>query len=397
MTQNTTKLVFWGVRGSTPTLERDTWRYGGNTPCAELTTPSGTRFILDCGTGLRMLGKRLANSHSDFGIEAHVLVTHYHWDHIQGVPFFQPLFEPQNRFHFYGFQSKFLGPDSLRQVLEAQLASPYFPVDIAMMTAARSFREVIGGERWEVDGTRISAAWLNHPQGCLGYRLETAMGSIVYATDNEPGVPEFDKSLRQFAQGADVLIYDAQYSPEQIASTRKGWGHSSWLEGVKIAREARVGNLVLFHHNPDSSDNTVDGFLSAARLEFPATWAASEGMCLTLSERGVDVAQRESRLAPRRRLRFAAIVSGQTEDGTSFEEKAVVRDLSLQGAYLALRNQPKLQSELRLAIEAAGEENRSSLLSLRATVIHCKPGRENGENGVGILFIAEADPAAPSD
>ncbi|HVB57293.1 MAG TPA: MBL fold metallo-hydrolase [Candidatus Acidoferrales bacterium] len=397
MTQNTTKLVFWGVRGSTPTLERDTWRYGGNTPCAELTMPRGTRFILDCGTGLRMLGKRLANSHSEFGIEAHVLVTHYHWDHIQGVPFFQPLFEPQNRFHFYGFQSKFLGPDSLRQVLEAQLASPYFPVDITMMTAARSFREVTGGERWEIDGTRITTAWLNHPQGCLGYRLDTAMGSIVYATDNEPGVPEFDKSIRQFVQGADVLIYDAQYSPEQIASTRKGWGHSSWLEGVKIAREARVGNLILFHHNPDSSDSTVDGFLSAARLEFPATWAAAEGMCVTLSERGVDVAQRESRLAPRRRLRFAATVSGQAEDGTAFEEKAVVRDLSLQGAYLALHNQPKLQSELRLVIEAAGEQNRSSLLSLRATVIHCKPGRENGENGVGILFIAEADPAAPSD
>jgi phosphoribosyl 1,2-cyclic phosphodiesterase len=397
MTQNTAKLVFWGVRGSTPTLERDTWRYGGNTPCLELTAPGGTQFILDCGTGLRMLGKRLASSQNDFGLEAHVLVTHYHWDHIQGVPFFQPFFEPQNRFHFYGFQSKFLGPDSLRQVLAAQLASPYFPVDINMMTAARSFREVSGGEQWEIDGTKVAAAWLNHPQGCLGYRLDTSVGSIVYATDNEPGVPEFDRGIREFARGADVLIYDAQYSPEQIASTRKGWGHSSWLEGIKIAREAKARNLILFHHNPDSSDNTVDGFLSAARLEFPATWAAAEGMCLTLSERGVDVAQRESRSAPRRRLRFSAVVSGQSEDGTAFEEKAVVRDMSLQGAYLSLRHLPRLQSELRLTIEAAGEQNRSSVLSLRATVIHCKPGRERGDNGVGVLFVAEVDPAAPSD
>ena len=324
-------------------------------------------------------------------------MTHYHWDHIQGIPFFQPFFEPQNRFHFYSFQSQFLGPDSLRQVLEAQLARPYFPVDISTMAAPRSFREVTGGERWEVDGTRISTAWLNHPQGCLGYRLDTTAGSIVYAPDNEPGAPEYDKSIRQLAQGADVLIYDAQYSPEQIASTRRGWGHSSWLEGVKIAREAKVRTLVLFHHNPDSSDNTVDGFLSAARLEFPATWAAAEGMRLTLSERGVDVALRETRLAPRRRLRFTAVVSGQSEDGAAFEEKAMVRDLSLQGAYLALSHRPKLQSEMRVVIEASGEQHRSSLLSLRAAVIHCKAGRENGQNGVGIVFIAEVDAVPPSD
>jgi ribonuclease Z len=385
MTQNVAKLVFWGVRGSTPTLERDTWRYGGNTPCLELTTPGGTRF------------NSWARSQSDFGVDAHVLVTHYHWDHIQGIPFFLPFFESQNRFHFYSFQSKFLGPDTFRQVLESQLASPYFPVDTSMMASTRSFREVTGGEKWEVEGTRITAAWLNHPQGCLGYRFDTTAGSIVYATDTEPGVPEFDKSLRQFAQGADVLIYDAQYSPEQIASTRRGWGHSSWLEGVKIAREAKVRNLVLFHHNPDSSDNVVDGFLSAARQEFPATWAAAEGMSVTLNERGVDVALRESRLAPRRRLRFNAVVSGQSEDGAIFEEKATVRDLSLQGAYLILEHRPKLQSELRVVIEAAGEQSRSSLLSLRATVIHCKTGRENSQNGVGVVFIAEVDPAAPSD
>jgi phosphoribosyl 1,2-cyclic phosphodiesterase len=396
MTENVAKLVFWGVRGSTPTLERDTWRYGGNTPCLELTAPGGTHFILDCGTGLRLLGKRLAQANHEFGFEAHVLVTHYHWDHIQGIPFFLPFFESQNRFHFYSFQSKFLGPDTLRQVVESQLASPYFPVDVSMMASTRSFREVSGGEKWEIEGTKIEAAWLNHPQGCLGYRFDTTAGSIVYATDNEPGVPEFDKSLRQFAQGADVLIYDAQYSPEQVSSTRRGWGHSSWLEGVKIVREAKVKNLILFHHNPDSPDTVVDGFLSAARQEFPSTWAASEGMSVTLSDRGVDVALKESRQAPRRRLRFSAVVSGQSEDGSPFEEKAVVRDLSLQGAYLILSHQPRLQSELRVAIEAVGEANRSSAMVLRATVIHCKTGKENSQNGVGVLFVAELE-AAPSD
>src|SRR5579863_563199 len=368
MTHQVAKLVFWGVRGSTPTLERDTWRYGGNTPCLELTAPDGTRFILDCGTGLRMLGNRWSRANGGNSIEAHILVTHYHWDHIQGIPFFNPFFQSQNRFHFYSFQSKYLGPDSLRQVLEAQLASPYFPVDVNMMTAGRDFHEITGGDKWVVNGTQITCAWLNHPQGCLGYRIDTTGGSVVYATDNEPGVAEYDNNLRQLAQGADVLIYDAQYSPEQLASTRKGWGHSCWLEGVKIARESKVKNLILFHHDPDSSSRTVDGFLSAARQEFPSTWAAMEGMSVSLSGRGVEVALPESRLGQRRGLRFAATVIGQTDDGTHFEEKATLRDISMQGAYLCLTNRPRLQSELRVVIEAAGDQNRASALSLRATV-----------------------------
>ncbi|HXZ10779.1 MAG TPA: MBL fold metallo-hydrolase [Candidatus Sulfotelmatobacter sp.] len=391
------KLVFWGVRGSTPTPERNTWRYGGNTPCLELTAPDGTQFILDCGTGLRTLGNRWTEQANGRGIRAHVLVTHYHWDHIQGIPFFHPFFESQNQFHFYSFQSKYLGPDSLRKVLEAQLASPYFPVDVSMMTARRDFREVTGGDKWEIGGTHITAAWLNHPQGCLGYRLDTSGGSVVYATDNEPGPAEFDLNLRQLAHGADVLIYDAQYSPEQLASERKGWGHSSWLEGVKIARDAKVRNLILFHHDPDSSDRVVDGFLSAARQEFPATWAAAEGMGIHLSNRGVTVSMRETRLGQRRRLRFNAVVSGHLDDGTPFQEKAMVRDLSLQGAYLCLKNRPRLQSEMRVVIEAAGDPSRSSMLSLRATVVHFDAGREKTQNGVGVVFIEDPEPGRQVD
>ena len=397
MIHPTAKLVFWGVRGSTPTLERDTWRYGGNTPCLELTAPDNTRFILDCGTGLRMLGNQWIGPRGNDGIEAQVLVTHYHWDHIQGIPFFHPFFNAHNHFHFYSFQSKDLGPDSLRQVLEAQLAKPYFPVDVTMMTAQRDFHEIAGGQKWEIKGTKIATAWLNHPQGCLAYRLDTAAGSVVYATDNEPGAAEFDASLRQLAGGADVLIYDAQYSPEQVATTRKGWGHSSWLEGVKVARDAKARNLVLFHHDPDSSDQKVDGFLSAARQQFPATWAAVEGMAITLSDRGVDVALRGSRIGQRRRLRFSATVSGQSEEGEVFQERATVRDLSLQGAYLCLKNRPRLQSEVRVIIEASGDKDRSSMLSLRGTVVHCDPGREKSQNGVGVVFIEEGDTSFPSD
>jgi phosphoribosyl 1,2-cyclic phosphodiesterase len=405
MTQNVTRVIFWGVRGSTPTVERDSWRYGGNTSCVELTTPGGGRFIFDCGTGLRMLGNYLhaANGRwtkwrEDGGIEAHVLVTHYHWDHIQGIPFFHPFFDVQNHFHFYSFESKYLGRNSLRQVLEAQLAKPYFPVDVTTMAATRSFREVTGGDQWDIEETHIKTAFLNHPQGCLAYRLDTPNGSVVYATDNEPGVPEFDENLRRLAQGTDILIYDAQYSPEQLASTRKGWGHSCWLEGVKIARETKVKNLVLFHHDPDSSSSMVDGFLSAARQEFPSTWAAMEGMSITLDGKGTEIVLPEARLGQRRRMCFAAIVSGLTEDGTPFEEKATVRDISVQGAYLCLTSRPRLQSELRVVIEGSHPAG-AGACSLRATVTHCETQWGKGQNGVGVgvFFIEEVEPEPPRD
>ncbi|HUC42253.1 MAG TPA: MBL fold metallo-hydrolase [Candidatus Micrarchaeaceae archaeon] len=397
MVQKNARLTFWGVRGSIPTLERNTWRYGGNTPCLELTAPNGTKFVLDCGTGLRMLGNRWKAEHGGRALEAHVLVTHYHWDHIQGIPFFHPFFEPQNRFHFHSFQSKFLGPNSLKQVLEAQLASPYFPVNASVMAAAREFHEVSGGDKWEVHGTRVSTAWLNHPQGCLAYRLDTSEGSVVYATDNEPGVPENDTGLRQLATGADVLVYDAQYSPEELATERKGWGHSSWLEGVKVARDAKVRNLVLFHHDPDSSDHIIDGFLSAARQEFPATWAATEGMKITMSQRGVDVLLAETRVGQRRRIRFAATVTGQTDDGKSFQTKATVRDLSLQGAYILLGVRPRLQSDVRVDIEASPDPARSSLMTLHGTIVHFDAGREKEQNGVGVVFKQEPDSGALRD
>jgi len=391
MSQALAKLTFWGVRGSTPTPDRQTFRYGGNTPCVEVSTPNGTRFILDCGTGLRHLGSHWEETLRGAAIDAHVLVTHYHWDHIQGIPFFHPFFQPQNRFHFYSFESKFLGPNSLKQVLEAQLASPYFPVDLSMLSAVREFREITGGEQFDIHGTRVTTRWLNHPQGCLGYRLETPAGSIVYATDNEPGIPEYDETLRQLAAGADVLICDAQCSPEQLATTRKGWGHSSWLECVKLARHTRARNLFLFHHDPDATDKIVDGFLYAARQEFAPTWAAMEGMTVSLSDKGVDVSMRESRVGPRRRLRFAATVTGVNEEGGRFEEKAAVRDLSLQGAYLSLDHRPALQSELRVVIEASAVDNHPSLLSLLGTVVHTEPSSEKNKTGVGVVFVEEDD------
>jgi phosphoribosyl 1,2-cyclic phosphodiesterase len=389
MSQSCTKVTFWGVRGSTPTPHPNTWRYGGNTSCVEVVCANDTRFILDCGTGMRQLGNQLEEKSPDHALEAHILVTHFHWDHIQGIPFFHPLFQSQNRFHFYSFQSKYLGPDSMRQALESQLAKPYFPVGVTMLAAPREFHEIPGDGEFEIQGTKIKSRWLYHPQGCLGYRLDTPGGSIVYATDNEPGVPEFDDNLRELAEGADLLICDAQCSPEQLATTRRGWGHSSWLECVKLARQAKARNLILFHHDPDSSDKIVDGYLYAARQEFASTWAAMEGMSVSLNEKKVEVAMREARVGQRRRFLLPATVNGIGEDGRPFEEDATLRDMSVQGAYLSLSHRPALQSELKITIDSPASENPASHPPLRGTVVHTEHSSEKSKTGVGVVFMEE--------
>ncbi len=388
MTRPIAKLSFWGVRGSTPTVDPATWRYGGNTPCLELAAPDGTQFILDCGTGLRMLGSRWVGPNGPAAAGTHIFVTHYHWDHIQGLPFFAPLYSEKNAFHFYSFRSKFLGRDSLKQVFEAQMAMPYFPVDLSAMSAKRTFKEVDGGESFAIGSAKITARWLNHPQGCLGYRLETPAGTVVYATDNEPGDAKLEKNLRDLAAGADIFINDAQFSPEQLASARRGWGHSSWLEGVRIARDAGVKTLVLFHHDPDSTDRMVDNLLRHARDQFESVFAACEGMVMTLGESDrerVEVHMPGTRSALRRKAQFRAKVTGTTEDGLPFEEETVVRDLSLLGALISLSHQPRLQSELQVTMETPGADGANSM-HLRGYVVRIESDQEGGHSAVGVVF-----------
>jgi phosphoribosyl 1,2-cyclic phosphodiesterase len=381
------RLRFWGVRGSTPTVDKATWRYGGNTACVELTTPAGARVILDCGTGLRMLGRHLeANLETEI-IEPHIFVTHYHWDHIQGIPFFSPLYSEQNHFHFYSFRSEYLGSDSLKRGFEAQMAYPYFPVDLSAMSAKREFTEVNGGDQFNVPGARVTARWLHHPQGCLGFRFETSAGTVVYATDNEPGDPKLDKSLLELADGADIFINDAQFTPEQLATTRKGWGHSSWLEGVKIAKEAGVKNLVLFHHDPDSNDKLVDFTLREARGAFENVWAAAEGMVMSLGDDNLDVVIPAVREGLRRDANFRARVTGLTDGGLAFEEETVISDLSLHGALIYLDHSPKLQSELQVMLDNPGIGGASdSPLRLRGYVVRIEAGADKDRTAVGIVF-----------
>lgn len=381
------KLSFWGVRGSTPTVDPATWRYGGNTPCVELIAPDGTQFILDCGTGLRMLGSRWGSGNASTTPETHIFVTHYHWDHIQGLPFFAPLYDEKNQFQFYSFRSKFLGRDSLRQVLETQMALPYFPVDFSAMNAQRKFREVEGGESFAVGENRVVTRWLNHPQGCLGFRIETPAGTVAYATDNEPGDPVLDKSLRELAADADIFINDAQFTPAQLAGNRKGWGHSSWREGVNVAREVNAKTLVLFHHDPDSTDRVIDEILQQGREEFDSVFAASEGMVITLGSANepVQAHMPGSRTALRREAQFRAHVSGVTAEGQKFEEATLVRDLSLQGALISLKHSPRMQSELQVTMETPTADGLQGM-QLRGYVVRIEEGAEKGTTAVGVVF-----------
>ena len=382
------KLSFWGVRGATPTVDPATWRYGGNTPCLELIAPDGTQIILDCGTGLRMLGNRLGAANGDPVPETHIFVTHYHWDHIQGIPFFAPLYQEKNEFHFYSFRSKFLGRDSLKQVFETQMALPYFPVDMSAMNAKRRFQEVAGGDSFSIGENKVTTRALNHPQGCLGFRIETPAGTVAYATDNEPGNRELDEGLRELAQGADIFINDAQYTPEQLAGPKRGWGHSSWKEGVKVAREVNAKTLVLFHHDPDSTDRMVDAILRHGREEFDSVFAASEGMVITLGAPGgrVDAHMPGTRTALRREAQFRARVSGVTEGGRPFDEETLVSDLSLQGALISLRHSPRLQSELQVVMETPGPNGLQAAMRLRGYVVRIDAGSEKGVSAVGVVF-----------
>jgi phosphoribosyl 1,2-cyclic phosphodiesterase len=272
------RIKFWGVRGSTPTPQAENLRYGGNTSCVEVRFGDSI-YIFDCGTGFRILGHQLRSEFGDRPFSAHVFVSHFHWDHIQGMPFFRPLYDnPQSQFAFHSSART----RSLKQVMAEQMASPYFPVNLNEMKAKRDFYDIESGRIDLADGVELQTTWLNHPQGCMGFRLETKEGVLVYATDNEPGDADFDKAVRKLAEGADVLIYDAQYLPEEYEARRRGWGHSHWREAVKVVMESGAKELVLFHHDPDHDDNCIDKVVKDARSYYPRVRAAAEGMEIRL-------------------------------------------------------------------------------------------------------------------
>lgn len=271
---------FWGVRGSVPVPGSSTLKYGGNTPCIEIRAGSEI-IIIDAGSGLRGLGAQLLN---EMPVVARMFFTHFHWDHIQGFPFFAPAFVKGNRFDLFGAHKL---TATLSETLAGQMSYPNFPVSLAEMGAQMNFHDLREGETVACGDAVITNAQLFHPDGVFGYRVEFGGHAVVVATDTEHyAVP--DQKLLNLAEGADVLIYDAMYTPEEYAggpdaSARTGWGHSTWAEGVTVARQAGVRQLVLFHHDPNHDDGMVDHIEATAQAQFGETTAAREGMTITVA------------------------------------------------------------------------------------------------------------------
>ena len=274
-------VTFFGVRGSIASPGSDTAHVGGNTSTVEVCFDD-RRIVLDAGTGLRALGQRmLARGQSR---KLTLLLSHYHWDHIQGLPFFTPLYMPGTEVEIVGQR---VGLHGVREALEHQMTAPVFPVRFADLPATLVPREVRPRDVFHVGDATVRVARGNHPGGVLAYRIDPGGPSVVYATDTEHYAC-LDPELLALAEGASLLIYDAQYTPEEYRGERGpskvGWGHSTNVAAAELARAAGVGKLALFHHDPTRDDRGVEEVEAAARTHFSATFAAREGMHVKLGQ-----------------------------------------------------------------------------------------------------------------
>jgi phosphoribosyl 1,2-cyclic phosphodiesterase len=272
------KFEFWGVRGTVPTPYANRLDHGGNTSCLAARLADDEYLVVDCGTGARLLGTEIAKRASGRAVRVHVLFSHYHFDHVEGLPLFLPLYDRKATIRLLGFAPEGRG---LRDVLESLVTPPYFPVRLAGTPAKVEYVE-LHGEPFSIGDLRVSTLPLNHPDGCVAYRFERGRRGIVYATDHEHGDEAVDSALASFSRNADHLIYDATYLPAEYESLRKGWGHSTWYAAVATARAAGVRNLVLFHHHPEHTDQELGEVLRVARKEFANTFIAREGMEIPL-------------------------------------------------------------------------------------------------------------------
>ena len=286
------QVQFWGTRGSIPKPGPTTIRYGGNTLCVEVRTARGTLVVIDCGTGLHGLGLKLLSTGGK-GLAGHILISHTHWDHIQGVPFFAPFYVPGNKWDIYG--PKGLN-QSLRETLAGQMQHAYFPISADEFGATIRYHDLVEGT-FDIDDVKVTTQYLNHPALTLGYRLEADGATVVYCCDHEPfsrdvadGHGEFsglDQRHADFIEGADLLIHDAQYTAAEYPS-KSGWGHSSSEFVVRLARHAKAKHVALAHHDPLRSDDAIDRIVEKLKAELSAdrspllVSAAAEGNVIDL-------------------------------------------------------------------------------------------------------------------
>ena len=280
------RVKFWGTRGSIATPGKETIRYGGNTACVEADCGADGCFIFDAGTGIRALGDRLcADGQPPRRIV--ILLSHFHWDHIQGLLFFQPLYREEMSVEFRYPEGIGVPPG---EVLRSQMHQPFFPIDDAKMLAQRSFVPLAPGGSVSSGAITLAACRVRHSGVVLAYRLEYQGRSVVYATDREPDEENAAEpragDLVKLTTGADLLIHDAQYNDEEYQALRRGWGHSPYSEALRIAREAGVKRLALFHHDPAYTDARLAGYerqlKGLAAADGLELFFAADGMQITL-------------------------------------------------------------------------------------------------------------------
>ena len=281
------RVKFWGVRGSLPVPGRKTERYGGNTSCVEVRSDAGTRIVVDAGTGIRKLGKELVAEDAGTS-EVHLLISHTHWDHIQGLPFFSPLYQKGNQLCVYARKRDDL---HLRAVFASQTDDPYFPIPFEEAKADIAFRELPDSAQFEISDVKVACARLNHPYIATAYRLTVDGASVVYVSDTAPfsdilfedqfvaqppgpgaELPVADRQklarmregIVRLCEGADLVVYDTMFTPEDYKRIPH-FGHSRPSDALQICREAGARQLALFHHAPERSDAEVDAILAETK------------------------------------------------------------------------------------------------------------------------------------
>ena len=267
------QIRFWGVRGSVPWATPAAIGHGCNTPCIEITDEhTGAAMVLDAGSGIVGLGLQIGGPPRELPI----VLTHYHWDHLQGLPFFSPLYDPGWRPIIFAPRLESHDPEWVGTIFK----SPFFPVPYEHLPNPPSVVSIDSGEL-SIGGFELSAIPLNHPGGALAYRVRGMTGDLVYATDHEFGDPAFDEPLAAFARGAAALVLDSHFTPGE-REAHKGWGHSDWRTAATFAAANDIGGLWLFHHKPGRTDEELVRIRVDARRIFDATETASEGEALQL-------------------------------------------------------------------------------------------------------------------
>ena len=398
------QVQFWGTRGSLPKPGSTTTRYGGNTPCLELRTERGTLVIIDGGTGLHGLGLNLMASGSR-GLAGHILISHTHWDHIQGIPFFAPFFVPGNKWDIYGPKGL---DQSLRETLAGQMQHTYFPIAPDQFGATIRYHDLLEGT-FDIDDIRVTTQYMNHPALTLGYRIEADGATVVYCCDHEPysraivSEGEFagqDQRHAEFVEGADLLVHDAQYTAAEYPS-KVGWGHSPGEFVVKLALHAHVKKVALTHHDPLRSDNELDQIVKS--LQAKAHSAGSSLVILAAAEgQPIEVKQSGDRNSGKAGRQFRAM----TPLEPALADRSVILNVANSGVAAALAEAVRAEGARAIffsdldAARTLIAKDRPSLAMIEHDIVRgdgmalCHEIRKTEADRFPVVIVAEREEAA---